>query len=177
MASSAKNLVEVAKSLPAPLQRFLARWPPAAILPEGHKPTPFQIERPNPFAFHKNPDTGSMQDPVYSQRRQAELVKLAREHGVEELLPETNKRSDTRIAKRVELGLRVKGTGVGQKVKGRIHERHMIGKYVIPRVCLPGAEMSLAGLVAYRLLTYLLGWKRGEEQCWICQGSSSNGKG
>lgn len=66
---------------------------------------------------------------MYSSRRQAELVKLAREHGVEELLPETTKATEFRLAHRVEHGLRVKGTGVGQKVKGRIHERHMISKY------------------------------------------------
>lgn len=57
-----------------------------------------------------------------------QLVKLAREHGVEELLPETNKGTEYQLAQRVEHGLRVKGTGVGQKVKGHIHERHMIAK-------------------------------------------------
>jgi large subunit ribosomal protein L25 len=59
-----------------------------------------------------------------------QIVKLAREHGVEELLPETTKGTEYQLAQRVEHGLRVKGTGVGQKVKGHIHERHMIAKYV-----------------------------------------------
>jgi hypothetical protein len=54
---------------------------------------------------------------------------MAREHGVEDLLPETTKGTEYRLAHRVEHGLRVKGTGVGQKVKGHIHERHMIAKY------------------------------------------------
>lgn len=67
---------------------------------------------------------------MYSYRRQAQLVQLAREHGVEDLLPETTKGAEYRLAHRVEHGLRVKGTGVGQKVKGHIHERHMIAKYV-----------------------------------------------
>lgn len=67
---------------------------------------------------------------MYSYRRQAQLVQMAREHGVEELLPETTKGTEYRLAHRVEHGLRVKGTGVGQKVKGHIHERHMIAKYV-----------------------------------------------
>ncbi|CAG9971685.1 unnamed protein product, partial [Clonostachys byssicola] len=71
-----------------------------------------------------------MQDPVYSNRRQAQLVKMAREHGVEHLLPESKKGTAYRLAYRVEHGLRVKGTGVGQSVKGHIHERHMIAKYV-----------------------------------------------
>ncbi|KAK0389605.1 hypothetical protein NLU13_3180 [Sarocladium strictum] len=124
--ASTTNLIPLAKSLPAPLQRFFARWPPAAIIPEGTAPTRFQQERPNPFAFYKHPVTGKWQDPVYSQRRQAELVKMARENGVEELLPETKKGTEYQLAHRVEHGLRVKGTGVGQKVKGRIHERHMI---------------------------------------------------
>lgn len=128
--ASASHYIQLAKSLPAPLQRFFARWPPAAIVPEGHPKTPYQEERPDPFRFVKHPNTGRWQDPVYSQRRQAELVKLAREHGVEELLPETNKGTEFRLAQRVEHGLRVKGTGVGQKVKGHIHERHMIAKYV-----------------------------------------------
>ena len=55
---------------------------------------------------------------------------MARDHGVEELLPETDKDPDVKLAYRVEHGLRVKGTGVGQKVKGHIYERRMISKYV-----------------------------------------------
>ena len=128
--ASTNNFVQLAKSLPAPLQRFFARWPPAALVPEGTAPTRYQQERANPFVFYKHPVTGKWQDPVYSYRRQAELVKLARENGVEELLPETTKGTEYQLAQRVEHGLRVKGTGVGQKVKGRVHERHMITKYV-----------------------------------------------
>lgn len=130
MASSSQNFIQLAKSLPAPLQRFFARWPPAAIVPEGAAPTQYQEARPNPFAAYKNPTTGKWQDPVYSLRRQAQLVQLAREHGVAHLLPETKKGVEYRLAHRVEHGLRVKGTGVGQSVKGHIHERQMISKYV-----------------------------------------------
>ncbi|KOS19496.1 54S ribosomal protein L25 [Escovopsis weberi] len=126
--ASPSNLIQLAKSLPAPLQRFFARWPPASIVPPGTAPTPYQEQRPNPFRFYKHPVTGRWQDPVFSQRRQAELVKLAREHGVEELLPETRKGTEYQLAHRVEHGLRVKGTGVGQSVKGHIHERRMIAK-------------------------------------------------
>lgn len=128
--ASTSHFVELAKTLPAPLQRFFARFPPAAILPEGHPPTRYQEARPDPFRFYRNPATGRWQDPVYSKRRQAELVKMAQEHGVEELLPATDKKADVQLAIRVEKGLRVKGTGVGQKVKGHIYERHMIAKYV-----------------------------------------------
>ncbi|KAK7408969.1 54S ribosomal protein L25, mitochondrial [Neonectria punicea] len=126
--ASPSHYIQLAKSLPAPLQRFFARYPPATILPENAPKTFYQEERANPFRFYKHPVTGRWQDPVYSQRRQAELVSMAREHGVEELLPETRKGTEYRLAHRVEHGLRVKGTGVGQKVKGHIHERHMIAK-------------------------------------------------
>lgn len=128
--ATATKYIQLAKSLPEPLQRFFARWPPASVQPVGAAPTGYQEQRPDPFQFYKHPVTGKWQDPVYSYRRQAQLVQLAREHGVEELLPETTKGTEYRLAHRVEHGLRVKGTGVGQKVKGHIHERHMIAKYV-----------------------------------------------
>lgn len=176
--ASTSQFIGLAKSLPAPLQRFFARYPPAAILPENAPQTRYQEERPNPFRFYKHPVTGKWQDPVYSQRRQAELVKMARENGVEDLLPDTRKATEYQLAHRVEHGLRVKGTGVGQKVKGHIHERHMIAKYV--------------GCLAVALATYGLcstmgdgtamandttGWKQGERLCWRCPVSSSAGRG
>ena len=58
-------------------------------------------------------------------------MKLARQHGVEELLPHTIKGTEERIRRRMENGLRVKGTGVGQKVKGKESERTMKGRYVL----------------------------------------------
>lgn len=164
--SSATQLVQLAKSLPLPLQRFFARWPPAAIVPQETAPTRFQTERPNPFKFYKHPVTGKWQDPVFSQRRQAELVKMAREHGVEELLPETTKGTEYRLAHRVEHGLRVKGTGVGQKVKGHIHERHMISKFV----------QFLAMRHAALLTLHFTGWNREEKPCWKCPTSSKPGR-
>ncbi|WQF77998.1 Putative large ribosomal subunit protein mL59 [Colletotrichum destructivum] len=123
--AAAEQYIQLAKALPQQLQRFFARWPPASILPAGATPpkTGFQEITPNPFSRQKHPVTGKWHDPVYSLRRQAEIVKLARQHGVEELLPTTVKGTEYRIAHRVEHGLRVKGTGVGQKVKGKIHER------------------------------------------------------
>ena len=53
---------------------------------------------------------------------------MARANGVEELLPYTVKGTQERIMKRQEGGLRVKGTGVGQKVKGKLWERTMKGR-------------------------------------------------
>lgn len=55
-------------------------------------------------------------------------MKMARANGVEELLPFTVKGTDERIRRREESGLRVKGTGVGQKVKGKLWERTMKGR-------------------------------------------------
>ena len=59
-------------------------------------------------------------------------MKMAKAHGVEELLPETTKGSEYKLARRVEFGLRVKGTGVGQRVKGHAHERQIMARYIRP---------------------------------------------
>ncbi|KAK4156971.1 CSL zinc finger-domain-containing protein [Chaetomidium leptoderma] len=134
MAAAVTKNVQLALALPARLRTFLARYPPASILPAGAAAetpkTAYQEETPNPFMPLKHPATGRWHDPKYSLRRQAELVKMAREHGVEELLPYTPKGTEAKLRKRVELGLRVKGTGVGQKVKGHKHERRLGVKYV-----------------------------------------------
>lgn len=133
MATAASKHVQLALALPARLRTFLARYPHPSILPAGANPetykTAYQEETPNPFLPTKHPVTGRWHEPKYSLRRQAELVKMAREHGVEELLPYTPKGTETRLRKRVELGLRVKGTGVGQTVKGHKYERELTAKY------------------------------------------------
>lgn len=144
--------IQEAKSLPAKLQRFFAINPPTHILPSlstlstsssNHPPSPpgeqngesiEQLsqtppqERPNPFQPFKNPETGRWRPAKYSMRQQADLVKLAEKHQVEELLPFTRKLSSERLRKRVEEGIRMKGTGVGQKVKGHLWERQLKGK-------------------------------------------------
>ncbi|KAK0618218.1 hypothetical protein B0T17DRAFT_537272 [Bombardia bombarda] len=135
MASLSQKHIQLALALPPRLRTFFARYPPATIVPAGVPPeavkTAYQEETPNPFLPLKHPATGKWHDPKYSLRRQAELVKLAREHGVEELLPFTHKGTEERLRKRVELGLRVKGTGVGEHVKGHKHERQLVAKYVV----------------------------------------------
>src|SRR5258708_4178906 len=107
--ASAEKYIHLAKSLPPQLQRFLARYPPASLLPPGTDPetaqTSYQQERPKPFEWLKHPVTGKWHDPVYSLRRQAQLLKLAREHGVEELMPPSRKAPDEQLAHRVEHGL------------------------------------------------------------------------
>ncbi|KAF2084253.1 hypothetical protein K490DRAFT_49746 [Saccharata proteae CBS 121410] len=82
----------------------------------------------NPFLPHKNQATGNWQGPAYSLRRQAIIVKLAVKYGVVDLLPWTRKLPSEKEKRRQEQGLRVKGTGVGQKVKGKQWERMLKGK-------------------------------------------------
>ena len=151
--ASPEQFVKLAQSLPPRLIRLFKRYPPTAlrqspnpspasrleagaVLPaqpsSSIKPAPPQepTDRPNPFQPQRHPVTGRWHDPVYSLRRQADLVKLARQHGVEELLPFTVKGTAEKRRRREEQGLRIKGTGVGQKVKGHIWERTLKAKYV-----------------------------------------------
>ncbi|KAI2638044.1 hypothetical protein GGS21DRAFT_451738 [Xylaria nigripes] len=123
------HYVELAKQLHPRLQRFFAKYPPTQILPTSTRTNTIKDgATPNPFLPHKHPVTGKWHDPEYSLRRQAELVKLAREEGVEELMPFTSKGTEERIRHRVEHGLRVRGTGVGQQVKGHLYERMLATK-------------------------------------------------
>ena len=144
--SATKSYVRLAKSLPPLLLRFFTRYQPqlpasTATITSlmGQSPTTsheissppgFLIPSslPNPFKSQKNSVTGRWQEPIYSLRRQAVLVKLARAYGVEELLPPTTKGTEIRTQKRAEHGLRVKGTGVGQRVKGKRWERTQKGR-------------------------------------------------
>lgn len=137
--------VKLAESLPPLLLRFFTRYQPqrpasSAIVSSTDQSSSGNIKTspiqnllepsalPNPFRSQKNSITGRWQEPIYSLRRQAVLVKLARAHGVEELLPPTVKGTEVRIQKRAEHGLRVKGTGIGQRVKGKGWERTQKGR-------------------------------------------------
>lgn len=174
-ATNVSQYVTLAKTLPPKLQRFFARYPPTQILnplPDGeYARTGYQQERRNPFAPKKFHPTGRTHNPVYSLRRQADLVKLARENGVEELLPFTPKKTEEQLRHRVTYGLRVKGTGVDQKVKGKIHERQLATKYVLDawllRAATTGSTWANHGTI---------GWRRGEKPCSRCQRSFGNGK-
>ena len=158
MAASSGQYVALAKQLPPRLTRFLARYPPSSILGAAttdnsassratalntsssdpnatNEETEISTETssiipsfPNPFLPQRHPVTGKLHDPQFSLRRQAELVKLARDHGVEELLPFTVKKTEERGRAREENGLRVKGTGIGERVKGKRWERTLKGR-------------------------------------------------
>jgi large subunit ribosomal protein L25 len=162
MALHSRQYIKLAESLPPRLTRFFARYPPQALsqssasstapsstapesntsLSESTTSSADQISTgqdglvvPSPFRAQKHPVTGKWHDPVFSLRRQAELVKLARQYGVEDLLPHTVKGTEERLRRRAENGLRVKGTGVGQRVKGKESERTLKGRYVL-EICL-----------------------------------------
>jgi len=138
--------VQLARSLPLRLQKFFCLNPPrlvngaliapGTLLPQSQAqtttsttPPPSAISRfVNPFQPQQNIKTGRWHPPLYSLRRQADLVKLAKEHGVEDLLPPTLKSTEATLRRREEFGLRVKGTGAGQKVKGHEWERTLKGR-------------------------------------------------
>ena len=122
----------------------------------------------NPFRSTKHPITGNWHDPIYSLRRQADLVKLARAHGVEELLPFTQKGTEERIRKREEHGLRVKGTGVGQRVKGKEWERTMKGRLArrkqamleMPKLIQAWKQVICKSRLQIHILTIKSAWPR-----------------
>lgn len=93
----------------------------------AHSATELKSSR-NPFLPHKNPRTGVWHAPAISLRRQAELFKLAAEYKVLPLMPVSLKHPEIREQKRIDNGLRVQGTGVGKKVKGKLWERQLRGK-------------------------------------------------
>ncbi|KAI9053376.1 hypothetical protein LZ554_002335 [Drepanopeziza brunnea f. sp. 'monogermtubi'] len=149
MATHAKQYIQLAEQLPPRLSRFFARYPPQAIVSSSTSSSPPPavdpstptaatvptaaagqdgLTVPSPFRAQKHPITGKWHDPVFSLRRQADLLKLARLHGVEELMPFSVKSTEERLRKRMENGLRVKGTGIGQRVKGKESERTLKGR-------------------------------------------------
>ena len=185
--ASQLNHIRLAQSLPPRLLKFFARYPPpisstlqntqplvtvplnASSLNTMANQTEATISssapasREDPFRSTKHPITGNWHDPVYSLRRQADLVKLAREHGIEELLPFTIKGTEVRIKRREENGLRVKGTGIGQKVKGKLWERTMKGRLEkrkqamldMPKMIQYWKQVNHPMLFTPRLLTFL----------------------
>ncbi|MCJ1471820.1 hypothetical protein MMC13_000461 [Lambiella insularis] len=175
MALQSKN-IELAKTLPPRLLRFFARFPPQPLsssntptlnfsssTADAHLSEGFgqhinsQPAYENPFRNTKHPITGNWHDPVYSLRRQADLVKLAAAYGVQELLPFTTRGTEERIRKRQELGLRVKGTGVGQKVKGKWWERNIRGRLETRRQ----AMLDMPQMVqTWKQLGHGRGWKK-----------------
>ncbi|KAF2683268.1 hypothetical protein K458DRAFT_404845 [Lentithecium fluviatile CBS 122367] len=112
---------------PALSSAYPRNLPPRAIAQSA--PLPYH----NPFLPRKSHTTGKWAPPVYGLRQQADLVKLATQHGVIDLLPWTSKKPEEKEMRRIENGLRVKGTGEGQKVKGKLWERTLKGRLEMRR--------------------------------------------
>jgi large subunit ribosomal protein L25 len=143
MAAVNQSYLQLGRSLHPRLLRFFARFPPQVLTgpatalntssadpnaspAENEKQNVTLAPHPrNPFQPRKSSISGHWLGPAYSLRRQADLHKLAVQHGIAELLPFTSKSIDERLRKREELGLRVKGTGVGESVKGHVKERYL----------------------------------------------------
>lgn len=155
MAAAMEQHIQLAQTLPRQLLHLFKRWPPHQIarleprspipanaLPatfttvpseQGEEPTTKQdplkyAVKTNPFLAWKNPRTGNWHGAHYSLRRQADLFKLAKQFNVLPLMPKSPKHPEVKEAKRLKLGLRIKGTGVGQKVKGHKWERQLGAK-------------------------------------------------
>lgn len=121
----------------APMAEASSSSAPAATSPPvlytSEPASPPTLPYPNPFLPTKNYATGRWHGPVYGLRKQADLVKLASSYGVVDLLPWTIKKPGEKEKRRMERGLQVKGTGEGQKVKGKMWERTMKGRLEMRR--------------------------------------------
>ena len=121
--ATAQDFIRLATTLPARLLRFFARFPPGT-----HTDV-----RSNPFKPTVFAATGRWHNPVYSLRRQADLFKLAREHGVEELLPPSRKSSAYKAQRLMEREAKG-GAPMARSLnpKGRHWERTLHAKWVSP---------------------------------------------
>jgi len=106
------SFITLAKTLPPLLTRFFARYPPGT----------HQDVRSNPFKPTVHRVTGKWHNPVYSLRRQAELCKLARAHGVEGLLPPSRKSSSER-EERMRRRAEKNSSSAARGVRGHVGER------------------------------------------------------
>ncbi|KAF2133912.1 hypothetical protein P153DRAFT_330522 [Dothidotthia symphoricarpi CBS 119687] len=130
---------------------------PAPVLYTSEPSSPPDLPYPNPFLPTKNYTTGRWHGPVFGLRKQADLVKLASSHGVVDLLPWTIKKPGEKEKRRIEKGLQVKGTGEGQKVKGKLWERTMKGRLEMRRQ----AMLNMPSLIQeWKQKGHGRGWKK-----------------
>jgi large subunit ribosomal protein L25 len=136
-----------------PLPQIPANAPSNSnVPPEAH-----DLPYPNPFLPHKNFATGRWHSPAYGLRKQADLVKLASSHGVVDLLPWTIKKPGEKERRRIDKGLQVKGTGEGQKVKGKLWERTLKGRLEMRRQ----AMLNMPALIQeWKQKGHGRGWKK-----------------
>ena len=110
----------------------------------------------HPFLPFRNPSTGNWHAPTYSLRRQSVLFKLAQKHNVLPLMPLCPKHPEVKAAKREE-GPKMRGTGVGQKVKGKKWERTLRGRLEERRRAMEGMPEMIR---EWKRLGHGRGWKK-----------------
>ncbi|KAH9829273.1 54S ribosomal protein L25, mitochondrial-like [Teratosphaeria destructans] len=174
--------VQIARELPKRLLSFFKRFPPPQIQtvapstvqiaentssadPNAATSTSVPVEpmttnarwKKNPFLPFKNPSTGIWHGPHYSLRRQADLFKLAQAHGVLSLMPTSPKHPEVKAQRRIEHGLRVKGTGEGQRVKGHYWERTLKTRLQLRQKAM---EAMPDMITLWKLRGHGRGWKK-----------------
>lgn len=146
-------------STPTSIPPDTASTPTTSTSPDtaSTTPTPDTFVH-NPFLPTKNFATGRWHGPVYGLRKQADLVKLAAAHGVVDLLPWTIKKPGEKEARRLERGLAVKGTGAGQRVKGKLWERTLKGRLEMRRQAMLDMPRLIQEWKQVSAFLYGVGW-------------------
>lgn len=78
---------EAFAKLPQKLHNFFIKFPPRPFAAYLEKPSVTSDPNLNPFLPNKNADTGRWHGAKYSLRRSADLFKMARKFGLQDLLP------------------------------------------------------------------------------------------
>ncbi|KAI5957359.1 MRPL25 [Candida jiufengensis] len=80
---------EAFAKLPQKLHNFFIKYPPRPFSQYQNRPSLITDSSKNPFFPNKNPETGKWHSSQYSRRRSADLFKLAKKFGIQDLLPPT----------------------------------------------------------------------------------------
>lgn len=78
---------EAFSKLPQKLHNFFIKYPPRPFAKYAEKPSTIVDPEMNPFLPNKNSETGRWHGSKYSLRRSADLFKMARKFGIQDLLP------------------------------------------------------------------------------------------
>ncbi|KAF3988353.1 hypothetical protein FT663_02387 [Candidozyma haemuli var. vulneris] len=78
---------EAFSKLPQKLHNFFIKFPPRPFAQYAEKPSTIKDPQMNPFLPNKNPETGRWHGAKYSLRRSADLIKMAKKFGIQDLLP------------------------------------------------------------------------------------------
>ncbi|KAI3406984.1 MRPL25 [Candida oxycetoniae] len=80
---------EAFSKLPQKLHNFFIKYPPRPFAEYKTGPSTTNDPLKNPFFPNKNLETGKWYNSLYSRRRSADLFKLAKKFGIQDLLPQT----------------------------------------------------------------------------------------